>query len=191
MTENTQQKQPKAQKLVGVKGMNDILPPDSARWEWLEGQVRELMARLLQLAVRGVDRVAALRVALDCLADVTHVIEEQRVSDNRAAELLRALELTPFARTCFEESYLPTDCPVEAARRLVVRGFFGEIISKIAVEAIRDRLASRPGAKLVEHTAWPSLFACPNLVLRGEDGLQYGVSDVMSPWSGAASEDDA
>jgi len=30
--------------------------------------------------------------------------------------------------------------PEEQARRLVVRGFFGEIISKIAVPAIRDRL---------------------------------------------------
>ena len=43
MTENLQQ--PKARKLVGVKGMNDILPPDSARWEWLEDRVRALMAR--------------------------------------------------------------------------------------------------------------------------------------------------
>ncbi len=32
-------------KLAAVKGMNDILPPDSARWEWLEGTVRSLMAR--------------------------------------------------------------------------------------------------------------------------------------------------
>ena len=55
-------------------------------------------------------------------------------------------------------------------------------------ETIRDRLASRPGAALVEHTAWPSNFACPNLVLRGEDGLNYGVSDVMSPWSAAVAE---
>ncbi len=30
--------------------------------------------------------------------------------------------------------------PEEQARRLVVRGFFGEIISKIAVQAVRDRL---------------------------------------------------
>ncbi|MBS7790253.1 DNA adenine methylase [Roseococcus sp. SDR] len=44
---------------------------------------------------------------------------------DRAAELLRALELTPFARSCFEESYLPTDDPIEAARRLVVRSFQG------------------------------------------------------------------
>jgi len=27
-------------KLLAVKGMNDLLPPDSARWEWLEGKVR-------------------------------------------------------------------------------------------------------------------------------------------------------
>jgi histidyl-tRNA synthetase len=33
----------KAQKLVGVKGMNDILPTDSARWEWLEAQVLSLI----------------------------------------------------------------------------------------------------------------------------------------------------
>ena len=34
-----------ADKLAAVKGMNDILPPDSARWEWLEDTVRTLMAR--------------------------------------------------------------------------------------------------------------------------------------------------
>ena len=50
MTENT--KQPKAQKLVGVKGMNDILPPDSARWEWFEDKVRALMQRYGYLNVR-------------------------------------------------------------------------------------------------------------------------------------------
>lgn len=35
----------KADKLFAVKGMNDILPPDSVRWEWFETKVRELMAR--------------------------------------------------------------------------------------------------------------------------------------------------
>jgi len=34
---------PKLEKLSAVKGMNDVLPPDSARWEWLEGKVRALM----------------------------------------------------------------------------------------------------------------------------------------------------
>lgn len=35
----------KAEKLIAVKGMNDILPPDSARWEWLEDVVRTVMSQ--------------------------------------------------------------------------------------------------------------------------------------------------
>lgn len=34
----------KAEKLLAVKGMNDILPPESARWEWFESHVRDVMA---------------------------------------------------------------------------------------------------------------------------------------------------
>ena len=41
-----------AEKLVAVKGMNDILPPDSARWEWLEEKVRTLMARYAYRNIR-------------------------------------------------------------------------------------------------------------------------------------------
>ena len=33
----------KVEPFAAVKGMNDILPPDSARWEWLEDKVRSLM----------------------------------------------------------------------------------------------------------------------------------------------------
>jgi gamma-glutamyltranspeptidase/glutathione hydrolase len=80
--------------------------------------------------------------------------------------------------------------PEEAAHhpRIDVSGESGIAIDRRLSEAIRDRLATRPGAALVEHTAWPANFACPNLVLRGEDGLNYGVSDVMSPWSAAVAE---
>ena len=60
---------PKIEKLSAVKGMNDILPPDSARWEWLEDKVRVLMGRYAyrnirtpilehtQLFVRGIGQV--------------------------------------------------------------------------------------------------------------------------------------
>jgi histidyl-tRNA synthetase len=41
-----------AEKINAVKGMNDILPPDSGRWEWLEDQVRSLMARHAYRMVR-------------------------------------------------------------------------------------------------------------------------------------------
>jgi histidyl-tRNA synthetase len=43
---------PKAEKLTAVKGMNDILPPDSARWEWLEDKVRSLMGRYAYRNIR-------------------------------------------------------------------------------------------------------------------------------------------
>jgi histidyl-tRNA synthetase len=33
----------RGRKLTAIKGMNDILPPDSARWEWFEAHVREVM----------------------------------------------------------------------------------------------------------------------------------------------------
>ena len=35
----------KNEKLTAIKGMNDILPPDSARWEWFEDKVRNLLGR--------------------------------------------------------------------------------------------------------------------------------------------------
>ena len=56
-------------------------------------------------------------------------------------------------------------------------------------EAVIDRLCDvRRGAQIVEHTVWPQQFACPNLVLRGDDGINHGISDVMSPWSAAVAE---
>jgi gamma-glutamyltranspeptidase / glutathione hydrolase len=84
-----------------------------------------------------------------------------------------------FAMTAGEAAHQP---------RIDVSGESGIAIDRRLPELVRDRLAARPGAAIVEHTAWPSLFACPNLVARGEDGLNYGVSDVMSPWSAAVAE---
>ena len=43
----------------------------------------------------------------------------------RAPELLHALELTPFARDEFVEAYEQTDCPIERARRMIIRAFMG------------------------------------------------------------------
>ena len=42
----------KQEKLVAVKGMNDILPPDSARWEWLESKIRTHMTRYAYRSIR-------------------------------------------------------------------------------------------------------------------------------------------
>jgi histidyl-tRNA synthetase len=43
---------PKIEKLTAVKGMNDVLPPDSAAVEWLEAKVRALMARYAYRNIR-------------------------------------------------------------------------------------------------------------------------------------------
>jgi gamma-glutamyltranspeptidase/glutathione hydrolase len=87
--------------------------------------------------------------------------------------------IVDFAMTAEEAAHHP---------RIDVSGESGIAIDCRVSEAIRDRLGSRAGAAVVEHTAWPARFACPNLVLRGEDGINYGVSDVMSPWSAAVAE---
>ena len=44
---------------------------------------------------------------------------------DRAGELVEALRLTPFSRVEFRDAYLPSDDPVERARRLVIRSFQG------------------------------------------------------------------
>ncbi len=78
MTEATA-KQPKAQKLVGVKGMNDILPPDSAQWEWLEAQVRGLMARYAYRNVR-LPIVEPTALFVRGLGEVTDIVEKEMYS---------------------------------------------------------------------------------------------------------------
>jgi histidyl-tRNA synthetase len=69
----------KAEKLFAVKGMNDILPPDSARWEWLEGIVRELMARY---AYRNIRTPILERTALFVrgIGEVTDIVEKEMYS---------------------------------------------------------------------------------------------------------------
>jgi DNA adenine methylase len=43
----------------------------------------------------------------------------------QADELVRQIRLTPFAASEFAAAYMPTDCAVERARRLIVRSFQG------------------------------------------------------------------
>ena len=77
MTE--QNKQPKATRLVGVKGMNDILPPDSARWEWLEERVRALMDRYAYRNVR-LPIVEPTALFVRGLGEVTDIVEKEMYS---------------------------------------------------------------------------------------------------------------
>jgi histidyl-tRNA synthetase len=67
------------QKLVAVKGMNDILPPDSARWEWLEEKVRILMARYAYRNIRT-PIVEPTPLFVRGLGEVTDIVEKEMYS---------------------------------------------------------------------------------------------------------------
>jgi len=69
----------KADKLTAVKGMNDILPPDSARWEWLEQQVRALMARYAYSNIRT-PIVEPTPLFIRGLGEVTDIVEKEMYS---------------------------------------------------------------------------------------------------------------
>ncbi|MBX3664864.1 MAG: gamma-glutamyltransferase [Burkholderiales bacterium] len=54
-------------------------------------------------------------------------------------------------------------------------------------EAVRESLAGKFPVQLNELVVYPTNYACPSAVLRDpKTGEHQGVSDVMSPWSGAA-----
>jgi len=70
---------PDASPLRAVKGMNDILPPDSWRWEWLENKLRLLMARYgYQNARTPIVEPTALFVR--GLGEVTDIVEKEMYS---------------------------------------------------------------------------------------------------------------
>ena len=68
-----------AEKLLAVKGMNDILPPESARWEWFEDTVRRLMARYGYRALRT-PVVEPTALFVRGLGEVTDIVEKEMYS---------------------------------------------------------------------------------------------------------------
>lgn len=69
----------KTQKLVAIKGMNDILPPESARWEWLEEKVRNLMERFAYRNMRT-PIVEPTALFVRGLGEVTDIVEKEMYS---------------------------------------------------------------------------------------------------------------
>ena len=65
--------------IQAVKGMNDILPPESARWEWFEGVVRALMRRYAYLNIR-VPLVEPTPLFVRGLGEVTDIVEKEMYS---------------------------------------------------------------------------------------------------------------
>ncbi len=68
-----------AEKIVAVKGMNDILPPQSANWEWLEAQVRTIMARFAYRNLRT-PIVEPTALFVRGIGEVTDIVEKEMYS---------------------------------------------------------------------------------------------------------------
>ena len=109
-----------AEKLVAVKGMNDILPPDSARWEWLEEKVRTLMARYAYCNIRT-PIVEPTPLFVRGLGEVTDIVEKEMYSFedklNGEALTLRPENTAGVVRAVAEHSML-----YEGGKRLYYMG---------------------------------------------------------------------
>ena len=68
-----------AESLRAVKGMNDILPPESARWEWFEDKVRALMRRHGYLNVRT-PVVEPTALFVRGIGEATDIVEKEMYS---------------------------------------------------------------------------------------------------------------
>ena len=68
-----------AEKIQAVKGMNDILPPESARWEWFEEKVRAVMRRYGYQNVRT-PIVEPTPLFVRGLGEVTDIVEKEMYS---------------------------------------------------------------------------------------------------------------
>ncbi len=71
--------QVKTERLTAVKGMNDILPPDSARWEWLEGKVRHLMQRHAYRNIRT-PILEHTQLFVRGIGEITDIVEKEMYS---------------------------------------------------------------------------------------------------------------
>jgi len=110
----------KLQPLQAVKGMNDILPPDSARWEWLEAQMRGVLRRYGYANVRT-PIVEPTALFVRGIGEVTDIVEkemyafEDRMNGDQLA--LRPEGTAGVVRAMIEHSYLR-----DAPRRLYYFG---------------------------------------------------------------------
>lgn len=114
----------KMQPLQAVKGMNDILPPESARWEWLEAKMRGVLQRYgyqnvrtpivepTALFVRGIGEVT------DIVEKEMYAFEDRADKHGQAEHLALRPEMTAgVVRAVTEHSFLR-----DAPRRLYYFG---------------------------------------------------------------------
>ena len=106
--------------LRAVKGMNDVLPPDSARWEWFEATVREEMRKHGYLDVRT-PIVEPTALFARGIGEATDIVEKEMYSFEDALNgdklTLRPEATAGVVRAMTEHSFLR-----EGGRRLFYVG---------------------------------------------------------------------
>ena len=114
----------KNEKLTAVKGMNDILPPDSARWEWFEAKVRDLMGRFAYRNMRT-PIVEPTALFVRGLGEVTDIVEKEMYSfEDRADQHGQAEHLTlrPEGTAGVVRSVVENNLLYEGGKRLFYIG---------------------------------------------------------------------
>lgn len=109
-----------AEKITAIKGMNDILPPESAHWEWLEDKVRCVMARFTFRNIRT-PIVEQTGLFVRSLGEVTDVVEKEMYSfeDKLNGE---ALTLRPEATAGVVRATVEHNLLYEGGKRLYYMG---------------------------------------------------------------------
>ena len=109
-----------SEKITAVKGMNDLMPPDSARWEWLESQVRDLMACFAYQNIRT-PIVEPTALFVRGLGEVTDIVEKEMYSfeDRLNGE---ALTLRPEATAGVVRAVVEHNLLYDGGKRLYYMG---------------------------------------------------------------------
>jgi DNA adenine methylase len=107
------------------------------------------------------------------------IVNVFRVARDRGPELVRALELTPFAREEFELSYEDNDDPIEQARRTVARAFMGFGSASICKETSGFRANSnRSGTTPAQD--WRNYPKCLVAIVERLQGVVIECREAMS-----------
>ena len=109
-----------SQKLTAVKGMNDLLPPDSQSWVWFEGVVQRVMNRFAYSNIRT-PIVEPTALFIRGLGEITDIVEKEMYSfEDRLNH--EQLTLRPEATAGVVRAVIEHNLLYEGGKRLYYMG---------------------------------------------------------------------
>ncbi|MCV2366777.1 histidine--tRNA ligase [Roseateles oligotrophus] len=143
---NAQKSAQKPEVLRAVKGMNDILPAEAARWEWLEDKMRSVLQRYGYANVRTpiVEQTALFVRGIGEVTDIVekemYAFEDRADKHGQAEHLALRPEMTAgVVRAMIEHSYLR-----DSGRRLY---YFGPMFRREKPQKGRSRQFHQMGVE--------------------------------------------